>query len=396
MKTNNFFMPALALIALLLPLTSSLLDPRFAWVLFLVVVLVSRFFVGHQKITMQCVDVVFYASVLLLTFYFVDTGVSRGMFPLFDGLSDKITFTDMLALWVMLEVTLRYMYSDTVTMDLLSITAGVIAELTLVINGRWSAQFVMLVLALGVASIVVPVAEQIKRALQLFFGSAFILCNISLLIYYTGWLHVNTMSYSIEKSIVGELGLSMLALYILREWDKIPKGTPINRVRMFGLQSKIRRGIKIAICAIAVMVVLGCDMGIGSSTKVAFLTQEGVLTNTIVSLLYQVYEAVQAALNYNLIGISFATFGFSGAIVAMGFVGGSIYLLYRAMQHQSSEKKRLIAIALFEVIQLLVLPVAWELLVLYMLFLYGAVSENGILCDTIKIFFKKQKITPPQ
>ena len=160
-------MPALALIALLLPLTSSLLDPRFAWVLFLVVVLVSRFFVGHQKITMQCVDVVFYASVLLLTFYFVDTGVSRGMFPLFDGLSDKITFTDMLALWVMLEVTLRYMYSDTVTMDLLSITAGVIAELTLVINGRWSAQFVMLVLALGVASIVVPVAEQIKRALQL-------------------------------------------------------------------------------------------------------------------------------------------------------------------------------------------------------------------------------------
>lgn len=394
MKTNSLFMPALTLSALLLPLASGLIDVRVAFIVLFFAALMVRIFLGRQEVTLQCVDTVFYVASLILTLYFVDTAVSGGMFPFFDSLSDKAAFTDMLALWVVLEAVLRYTYSEDTQTDVVCITAGVIAELTLAVNGNWGAQFLMLAIIVGVSACIMPVAEQMKRVLQFFFGAAFLLCNMSLLFGYTDWLQVKNVTYSLETSIVGELALSALALYVLHEWDKIPENMDIKKVRLCSLQRRIRQAAVLVLAATALTLLLGYDMGIGSGTQIAFLgadgqaAQTGIFTNTAVSLQYGAYGALQAALSRSLLETSLAFWGFGGAVLAFLGLAACIWLLYRGYKDSFGGETHFAAIALLEVLQLFLLPSAWELLPMYALFFYGAVGAYLPTKDIVKGFIR--------
>lgn len=399
MKNNNFFMPALVLGALLLPLASGIMDVRMLFLLFFAAAFIARRFLGHQEFTTECINVVFYAASLVLTCYFVDTAVSDEMFPFFDGLSNQKGFADMLALWVMLEAVLQYAYSDERKMDITYITAGITAELTLAVNGQWGAQFLMFAVIIGIAVIMMPLAERMKRVLQIFFAAAFIMCNMSLLLNYAEWLQVEDISYSLETSVVCELLLSVLVLYVLHEWDRIPKDIDIKKVRLYSLQRGIMKIFKIVLLVTVAVIVIGYDMGLGNDdTRISFLKENGeaahpgIFTNTVVSLLYQVCEAFQSALSHNVIGTGFALAGFAGAALAIIFTGICIWLMYKGYQHDFEGKEHFAAIASAELLQLLLIPVAWELIPMYILFLYGAVWEYMPTIETIKDFIGHHKM----
>lgn len=400
MKSTNLFIPALVLVNLLIPLAAGFMDIRFLFIIVLVLALVAHHFLGKQEFTQQCIEGVFYTASIILTLYFVDTAIAPDMFPFFDSLSDINGFSGMLALWVILQVIAHYTYEDEQRLEVVYLTAGIVAELTLAVNGQWGAQFFMLVLIAVAATVIMPFAEHMKRVLQLFFGAAFILSNMSLLFNYTEWLRVEGVTYSLETSVVFELVLSILALYVLQEWDRIPKDADIGKVRLCRLQRRIKRALRILVVVIAVIGLIGYDMGIGSSnTKIVFLgengegVQTGIFANTAVSLLYHVYGAFAEALSKNLIGVGFVAWGLVGAMLAILFLGICVWLLYRGYQERFEGKEQFAAIAIVELIQLIVLPVAWELLPMYALFLIGALRSYVPTKEDVKSFVKRFKVT---
>lgn len=391
MKDKNLFMPALMLVLLFTPLVSGLIDIRILFLTVLIIALIARGFLGHQEFTSACIDIVFYAAAVVLTFYFVDTSISHGMFPFFDGLSDKAAFTDMLALWVILEAVFHYTYSDNPKINAANITAGIIAELTIAVNGRWGTQFLVFVLILSVAAVIMPMAEHMKRVMQMFFGAAFLLCNMSLLFNYVEWFQVENVTYTLGTSVVGELFLSVLALYVLREWDKIPADVDINRVRLFSFQHRTKQAVKIMLAGAVFFLLIGYDMGIGAhGTNILFLgengetVETGIFVNTVTALLYHIYEAFQIACSRNVFMAGYAFLGLAGAVVAVLFMGICIYCMYRAYKNGFSGRKDFGAVALLEIIELFFMPVAWELLPLYVLFWYGAVNGNIPTWKTVK------------
>ena len=398
MKMTNLYTSALTLATLLLPLAAGLIDVRILFLILFVAVIVARRFFGHQEFTQQCIDIAFYAASLILTLYFVDMAISHGMFPFFNSLSNRKGFADMLALWVILQVVFRYVYTEDKVLDAVHITAGVVAELTLAVNGEWGAQFFMLMLIAVAAAKIMPFAERMKRVLQLFFGAAFILCNMSLLFNYTKWLQVENVTYSLETSVVCELVLSILALYVLHEWEKIPADTDIDRVRLCRLQHRIKRALKIVLVAIVIIGLIGYDMGIGSQgTKIAFLgengegVQAGIFANTAVSLLYHVYGAFQEAVSGNILGTGLGLLGLPGAALAILFMGICIWLVYRGYRQGFEGKEQFAMIAAVEMLQLLLIPISWELLPMYVVFLYTALEGYLPKKDSVILFFKRMK-----
>lgn len=251
----------------------------------------------------------------------------------------------------------------------------------------------------GIAAKIMPLAERMKRVLQMFFGTAFILCNMSLLFYDTKWLQVDGITYSLETSIACEMVLSVLALCALHEWDKIPGNVDIKKVRLCSLQRGIKRILKFVVAVIIVIVLTGYDMGIGTNgMKISFAgengeqVETGLFTNAAVTLLYQVNKAFQAALSQNVIGTGFALAGIVGAVLAIIFMGICVWLMYRGYCQGFEGKKYFPAIAWAELLQLLLIPVAWELLPMYMLFLYSALKGYMPAMDRIKDCIRHHKM----
>lgn len=236
-----------------------------------------------------------------------------------------------------------------------------------------------------------PMAQHMKRVMQMFFGAAFLLCNMSLLFNYVEWFQVENVTYVLGTSVVGELFLSVLALYALREWDKIPADVDINRVRLFSFQHRIKQAVKIMLAVAVFFLFIGYDMGIEShGTNILFLgengetVETGIFVNTVTSLLYHIYEAFQIACSRNVIMTGYAFLGLAGAVVAVFCMGICIYCMYRAYKNGFAGRKDFGAVALLEIIELFFMPVAWELLPLYVLFWYGAVNGNIPTWKTIK------------
>jgi len=266
-------------------------------------------------------------------------------------------------------------------MQAVYLTAGIIAELVLAVNGDWGAQLLMLLIIGAMAAYTMPFAEKMKKLLQCFFGAAFILCNMSLLFGYVDWFQVDGITYSLESSVVGELLLCAFALYVLREWEKIPADAEIAKVRLCKLQRGIRRLLLLTVVVVCAAGLLGMDMGIGSGARMVVLdangaeTQAGIFTNTAISFVKQSYGAFASAFSQNMIGIFTQYLGFGGACVALILLALMIWLAYRGWQVRFEGNEMFAEIAVWELVILVAVPTAWEMLPLYAVFIYGALRE---------------------
>lgn len=74
-----------------------------------------------------------------------------------------------------------------------------------------------------------PTAELIKRAMQMFVLYMLMLCNMSLLVNYTE-LVLTEVSYDLRQSVYLELFLVLGAAVFFHYWDRIPEGTPLEKV----------------------------------------------------------------------------------------------------------------------------------------------------------------------
>lgn len=123
------------------------------------------------------------------------------------------------------------MYCEDKIMQIVYVVSVVLATLTMAVNAAWGTAFVAFVMLL-----IYSVANIMKKLLQMFFGIAFLFCNMSLLINYTEIIRVDGLTYHLESSVVGKLVLCLLALYVFKQWDKIQEGVELTKVRLRRLQ----------------------------------------------------------------------------------------------------------------------------------------------------------------
>ena len=175
-------------------------------------------------------DIMLYAGGLILVLYFVNTAIAHDMIPLWGSGTSDIYYINMVAFLVMLVAAGQYIYCKDKIMQVIYIVSVILATLTMAVNAAWGTAFLTFVMLMVYSVAIVPVAAIMRKLLQMIFGIAFLFCNMSLLVNYTEIIQVDGLTYHLESSVVGELILCLLALYVFKQWDKIPEGTELTKI----------------------------------------------------------------------------------------------------------------------------------------------------------------------
>lgn len=313
-----------------------------------------------------------YVGAILLLFYIFEYGISRGAFPFFNWIVDVAAFGNMLAVFVSCTALVLYEHTTDKMLSVSYIVMIVISTVAVAVFGNGAVFAFMLFIPLFVAAFVNPTVERMKRLLQIFFMEAFLFANMSLLFNYTDLMHTQGATYSLESSVIGELVLAVFALIVMKEWDKLPQGEDISRIRLCTLRKKCRKVLVLCGFAIAFALIIGWDMGLMSGdVTVTFykadgtVAESGIITNVLLKLFYGINRGFSAALKGNVIGLFAEIAGIAGVIIIGIVLIYLCYILYRHLKYSDKDRDVLDLVAVVGLLQFMVLPVCMEMILFY-------------------------------
>ena len=305
----------LSVIGLILKLSGVLKNQQYEYGEFLVVIsMVLLCFALKNQVVWErwYFDIMLYAGGLILVLYFVNAAIAHDMIPLWEKGTADIWYINMVAFLVMLIAVGQYMYCEDKLMQIIYIVSVVLATLTMAVNAAWGTAFLVFVMLLVYSVAIVPVAAVIRKLLQMFFGIAFLFCNMSLLVNYTEIIQVDGLTYHLESSVVGELVLCLLALYVFKQWDRIPEGVELTKVRLSRLQRACFYLLKAGGLVLCILAVLGrVNDKLGESNIVQLFAGDkweqistDVFAVTFLSLLENINQALLQAWHGNIIAVA--------------------------------------------------------------------------------------------
>ena len=232
--------------------------------------------VENKKFRGMWLDSIVYSGLIVMGFllYSYTCGISV-KFLIGDMFEDTVQTASYLLLVSMVSV-LQYCRCHNGTQKYFyGISAGLGFFLLLVNHNRVSLWFMMFFL-LMIPICIRPTAELIQRDMQMFLLYALLLCNMSLLCNYTDILMVET-SYDLEQSVYLELILAVGAWIFLHDWERIPKGIPMERIVLRRLYRKIRFVVMAMICLFVFIILSSHDWSVlADSQKLGFLEKLAV------------------------------------------------------------------------------------------------------------------------
>lgn len=329
----------------------------------------------------NCLQVPVIIGLWIMVLYFADTALFPGLLSLFDRGVYVIDYTNMVAFLTALMAAGLYVYTDDKVMRPVYVAGMVMSALVIGINEAWGTAFLIFIMLVIHSVTIVPVAEIMKRLLQLFFGLALLFCNMSLLVNYTDVIHVKGLEYRLECGVIGELFLCLLALYVFKRWDKIPEGMDLRRIKLSRLQRGCRCFFKIALRLLVILILLSLIDGKLEPGNIVQLFAgeqwEDVSSDTFViallSLFSHMYEALAEMWTGNLFAVFYQLYGWIGAAAAMCGFGLLCYRLYFVVWRSGDVDELLAWDALGAVMAMAVLPVSVYMLPLYLMFAMLAV-----------------------
>lgn len=334
---------------------------------------------GWEKSYMQ---IPVFMGLWILVLYFVDVALFPGFISLFTQGTDTVRYVNMVAFLVSLMAAGLYIYSEEKVMQPVYIAGIVLSALVLAVNEAWGTAFLIFIMLVVHSVTIVPVAETMKRLLQIFFGLALLFCNVSLLINYSGVIHVEGLECRLECGVVGELFLCILALYVFRRWDKIPEGIDLRRIKLSRLQKGCRYFWKGAIRILPFFIILSLMNGkLEPGNVVQLFAGEqwekwstDVFVIAILSLLNHMYQALEEMWIGNLFAVFYQLYGWIGAVVSVGCTGLFCYRIYHAVWKEGNVDVLLAWITVGTIFALVFLPVTVYMLPVYLLFAFLAVN----------------------
>ena len=382
----------LSVIGLILKLSGVLQDQQYEYGEFLVVIsMVLLCFALKNQVVWErwYFDIMLYAGGLILVLYFVNTAIAHDMIPLWGSGTSDIYYINMVAFLVMLVAAGQYIYCKDKIMQVIYIVSVILATLTMAVNAAWGTAFLTFVMLMVYSVAIVPVAAIMRKLLQMIFGIAFLFCNMSLLVNYTEIIQVDGLTYHLESSVVGELILCLLALYVFKQWDKIPEGTELTKVRLSRLQSACFYLLKYGGFVLIILAVLSqVNDKLGDSNIVQLFAGDkweqlstDVFAVTFLSLLENINQALIQAWHGNLLAVMHQMYGVVGVIIITDVLAVACYKLYLTIRDRRIKDSLLTWLAIGVLAAVICLPIKVEALPVYMMILllalYTAKPENG-------------------
>ncbi|MFR5192633.1 MAG: hypothetical protein ACLTFZ_08555 [Lachnospiraceae bacterium] len=321
--------------------------------------------------------------------YFVNTAIAHDMIPLWESGTSDIYYINMVAFLVMLVAAGQYIYCKDKIMQVIYIVSVILATLTMAVNAAWGTAFLAFVMLMVYSVAIVPVAAIMRKLLQMIFGIAFLFCNMSLLVNYTEIIQVDGLTYHLESSVVGELILCLLALYVFKQWDKIPEGTELTKVRLSRLQSACFYLLKYGGFVLIILAVLSqVNDKLGDSNIVQLFAGDkweqlstDVFAVTFLSLLENINQALIQAWHGNILAVMHQMYGVVGVIIITDVLAVACYKLYLTIRDRRIKDSLLTWLAIGVLAAVICLPIMVEALPVYMMILllalYTAKPENG-------------------
>lgn len=386
----SFFL--LSIIGLLLKHIGVLKNPQYGYGEFLVVISMILMCVAlKNQVSWErwYLDILLYAGGLILLLYFVNTAIAHDMIPLWESGTSDIYYINMVAFLVMLVAAGQYIYCKDKTMQLIYIVSVILATLTMAVNAAWGTAFLTFVMLMVYSVAIVPVAVIMRKLLQMIFGIAFLFGNMSLLVNYTEIIQVDGLTYHLESSVVGELILCLLALYVFKQWDKIPEGAELSKVRLSRLQKACYYLLKYGGFVLIILAVLSrVNDKLGDSNIVQLFVGDkweqlstDVFVVTFLSLLDNINQALIQAWHGNILAVMHQMYGVVGVIIITAVLAVACYKLYLTIRDRRIKDSLLTWLAIGVLAAVICLPIMVEALPVYMMILllalYTAKPENG-------------------
>lgn len=382
----------LSVIGLVLKLSGALKDEQYGYEEFLVVISMILMCVAlKDQVSWErwYLDILLYAGGLILVLYFVNTAIAHDMIPLWESGTSDIYYINMVAFLVMLIAVGQYIYCKDKTMQVIYIVGVILATLTMAVNAAWGTAFLAFVMLMVYSVAIVPVAAIMRKLLQMIFGIAFLFCNMSLLVNYTEIIQVDGLIYHLESSVVGELILCLLALYVFKQWDKIPEGAELTKVRLSRLQRACFYLLKYGGFVLIILAVLSrVNDKLGDSNIVQLFVGDkweqlstDVFAVTFLSLLENINQALMQAWHGNILAVMHQMYGVVGVIVIIAVLAVACYKLYLTIRDRRIKDSHLTWLAIGVLAAVICLPIMVEALPVYMMILllalYTAKPEDG-------------------
>lgn len=180
-------------------------------------------------------DGVIYAGIIVMgAMLFAYAGNEDGIVWIANLIGDKAVVASW-ALLVSIIGVISYCFCEDKIKSWFYLLATVLSFLILCINHYCISLWLLLFVLLLIPVIFRPMAELIKRDMQMLFLFTFILSNLSLITNYTDFLLVD-VTLSLESSVYLELLLAFCGIVFFHFWDRLPEGTDLNKVSMLKLQ----------------------------------------------------------------------------------------------------------------------------------------------------------------
>ena len=392
----------LSVIGLILKLSGVLKNQQYEYGEFLVVIsMVLLCFALKNQVVWErwYFDIMLYAGGLILVLYFVNAAIAHDMIPLWEKGTADIWYINMVAFLVMLIAVGQYMYCEDKLMQIIYIVSVVLATLTMAVNAAWGTAFLVFVMLLVYSVAIVPVAAVIRKLLQMFFGIAFLFCNMSLLVNYTEIIQVDGLTYHLESSVVGELVLCLLALYVFRQWDKIPEGVELTRVRLSRLQKACYYLLRIGGIVLLFLAALSrVNDKLGDSNIVQLFAEDkweqistDVFAVTFLSLLENINQALLQAWHGNIIAVAHQMYGIIGVLLVIAVLALTCYKLYLIIRDRRIADSLLVWLAIGVMLAVICLPIKVEALPVYMMILLLALYTGKPVDGETQIMEEAEK-----
>lgn len=348
------------------------------------IVILYPFLKEKRRLDKADMQIPVFIGLWILALYLLDTALFPEVLSLFDGSAHVSEYINMTAFLVVLLAAGLYLYSDDRVMRPVYIAGMAVAALVIGINEAWGTAFLIFVLLVVHSVTIVPVAETMKRLLFVFFGLALIFCNMSLLVNYTGILRGEVPEYRLECSLVGELFLCLLALYVFRRWDKIPEGVNLQRIKLNRLQRGCRCFWRTAVRLLPFFAMLSLiDGKLAPGNLVQLFAGENwekisadIFVISLLSIFRHMYESLRQLWEGNLPAAGFQMYGWPGFAAALAVCALLCRRLYQAVWKGAASDKLVSWTALGLVAALIALPVTVYMLPVYLLF---AVALIGLI-----------------
>lgn len=329
------------------------------------------------EITKECLSVIFFGGVLLvalaMVYYIMGTDILFGI-----GVTD-VELIEVVA--ILTGIIGAYLFSMA-GMKQMTVLYGIGTFGAMVCLALCGNDIALLILVAGICLLIVNAdrdVEVIKRLLLCQFLALFIPCNVVLLVEYTSFVHAEVSTRSLQASVVGELVLCLLAVFVCKYWDEIEE---IPEEAIKNIQLFFKNAFRYVMGFGVFLLLLGwveLRAGVENILRLFHDSEwkaDGIFSATIIETASRAGKSIMQAYEENTLRLVFDAYGMVGVLVLVFLLA---FLGYKWWQLRRFTLKKDVIIWMLSAIVILcgiLLPMRSLMIPIYTFFVWKMVHNS--------------------